>query len=131
MSLYLIAVLPPKEIDTEVRKWKEYMFQQFNCRVALRSPAHITLIPPFTLADDKRPVLENLLDNFVAREREFPVELNNFSSFPPRVIFVYVSENPVLSAIKTKLEDFLITENYPVKKEQRPFHPHVTIETGI
>jgi 2'-5' RNA ligase len=127
MSLYLLAIVPPQEIDSKVSSWKEYMLNRYSCRVALKSPAHITLIPPFHLADEKVEALKDLLEAFAKKSVAFNLELKNFSAFPPRVIFVHVLPDERLEAMKKALERELIIHGYAIKQEQRPFHPHVTI----
>ena len=57
-NMYFIALVLPTEINDEILKWKLFMKDHFNCLVALRSPAHITLVPPFWMNDD----LENKLE---------------------------------------------------------------------
>ena len=127
MSLYLLAALPPEEIDIQVSEWKTFMLDHYGCRVAMKSPAHITLIPPFNLADERVENLKELLEKIASAYHAFGVELSNFSAFPPRVIYVDVIPNKNLEALKHQLEDALSGAEYPIKKEERSFHPHVTI----
>jgi 2'-5' RNA ligase len=127
MPLCLLAVLTTPEIDKEVTACKEYMLSQFGCKVALKSPAHITLVAPFNLATENIPSLEGDLKNFASKHKGFRVQLNGFNAFPPRVIYVHVIENSLLANLKVKLEEELLLKDYPIKKENRPFHPHVTI----
>jgi 2'-5' RNA ligase len=127
MSLYLIAILPPPEIDLKVSTWKGYMLNRYGCRVAMKSPAHITLIPPFHFKDEQAELLKDFLAAFTKNATGFPIELQNFAAFPPRVIFVQVQANEKLAVLKHSLEQEMISNGYPVKTENRPFHPHVTI----
>ena len=46
-SLFFIAIMPNKELEEEVYAFKKYMASHFGAQHALKSPAHITLIPPF------------------------------------------------------------------------------------
>ncbi len=52
-SLFFIAVLPPKEIQAEVTRFKEYAAGHFHSSRALRSPPHITLISPFQWPEER------------------------------------------------------------------------------
>ena len=125
---YFIAIVAPEEINRQVLEWKQYMLQHFNCKVALKSPAHITLIPPFIMADDLLPLMEEQLELFSARQQSFPVQLKNFAAFKPRVLYVHVHPNTHLSGLQANLEAFLLQhKHFPIKKEERAFHPHVTI----
>jgi 2'-5' RNA ligase len=76
--------------------------------------------------------VENLMasemNEFVSQKKKFKVELKNFSTFPPRVIFLNVKENKILSQLKDELENFMIDADLVnIKKEKRPFNPHITI----
>ena len=127
MPLYFIGIVAPEEINSRVMEWKHYMFQHFGCKVALRSPAHVTLIPPFTLKTEHEPQLEDDIREFASIQLSFNIQLNNFSSFPPRVIFVGVDPTQHLTSIQENIEQYLINKNYRIKKSTRPFHPHITI----
>src|SRR6185436_16676574 len=55
---------------------------------------------------------------------------NHFSHFKPRVIFIDVLQNERLENLQNALFSHLLSDNtYPLKKDERPFHPHVTIAT--
>ncbi|WP_205509069.1 RNA 2',3'-cyclic phosphodiesterase [Longitalea arenae] len=126
--LYFIALVAPEIINQQVLEWKHYMLEQFQCRVALKSPAHITLIPPFQMPDDARPALQELLMEFAAAQQPFPIRLHNFAAFKPRVIYVDVVPSARLEDLQSKLETAVLkTGRFRIKKEERPFHPHVTI----
>jgi 2'-5' RNA ligase len=130
MNIYFIALVAPPEIDQQVLKWKLWMKEKYNCEIALRSPAHITLVPPFWM----KPELENNLSDsllaFTATQNSFILQLNNFSNFKPRVIFIDVIPNEELMKLKNGLFQFLLNENkYPLEKDDHSFFPHVTIAT--
>jgi 2'-5' RNA ligase len=121
--LYFIAIVAPDHINQQVLEWKNYMLQNFNCKVALKSPAHITLIPPFSMRQEREEELAGILQTVTFEN--FPIHLKNFDSFKPRVIFVHVEPSQPLQALRTMVENALT--GFPIKKEDRPFHPHVTI----
>jgi len=125
--LYFIAIVAPDPINQQVLEWKQYMLQHFNCKVALKSPAHITLISPFEMLATMHHELEEVLLEFAAEQTDFPIQLKNFAAFKPRVLYVHVQPNTHLSDLQARLEAYLIQTDFPIKKENRPFHPHVTI----
>jgi 2'-5' RNA ligase len=125
--LYFIAIVAPEPINQQVQEWKQYMLQHFNCRVALKSPAHITLIPPFDMPGTMHHELEEALLAFAQEQPSFSIQLKNFAAFKPRVIYVHVQPNTHLSDLQARLEAYLLHISFPVKKEDRTFHPHVTI----
>jgi len=130
MIMYFIAVVAPGEINEKVLKWKNYMKEHFGCLAALRSPAHITLVPPTWMNPELEPSLINSIDEFSKEAEPFPVRIRNFDAFPPRVIFADIVKNTALLTLQKNIVDFLIREDkYPVVKDTRPFHPHITIAT--
>jgi 2'-5' RNA ligase len=123
-----MAVVAPEDVDAKIKKWKEYMKERFRCTVALKSPAHITLIPPFWFDASYEEEMKSLLKGFAIGKKGFPLELDGFGSFPPRVLFVKVKDSDALDQLRNQLEDYLIQHSQlPVKKETRSFHPHITI----
>lgn len=128
MPLYFIAVVAPREIDQLVLTDKGFMRDQYGCKVALRSPAHITLIPPFAMSAVQEQDLSIQLETFVLGQPSFQLTLQNYNYFPPRVIFIDVLPSVELVNIKHLLEELFVNKGTPnIRKEDRPFHPHITI----
>jgi 2'-5' RNA ligase len=126
--LYFVAILTPDDINRQALEWKNYMLQQFNCKVALKSPAHITLIPPFHMPDSDQSDMADILNRVALQHNPFSIQLKNFAAFKPRVIYIDVQPNPLLNELKAKTEEALLQANrFKIKKEERPFHPHITI----
>src|SRR4051794_35260020 len=101
--LYFIAIVTPDTINQQVLEWKNYMLQQFNCKAALKSPAHITLIPPFHMPDAAQQPMKDALQAFAGLHQPFAVQLTNFAAFQPRVIYVHVQPNSCLNALQAGL----------------------------
>lgn len=128
--MYFIALVLPAEINDEILKWKLFMKDHFKCLVALRSPAHITLVPPFWMNDNLENKLEDAISQFLQHQVPFEINLKNFAAFKPRVIYADVISTPRLQTLHDQLHDYLITADlFPIKKEDRSFHAHVTIAT--
>lgn len=127
MSLYFIAVMPDEKIQKEVTAFKHYCQRHFGAGHALKSPPHITLIPPYRWREEQLPALRDVLDLFALGQTPFAVQLKDFAAFPPRVIFVNVRENKHLTALHTsllkKLENSLDYHDHRAAR----FHPHMTI----
>ena len=105
------------------------MKDHFNCLVALRSPAHITLVPPFWMIDNLESKLEDAIGQFSQHQVPFEINLENFAAFKPRVIYADVLSTPHLQTLHDQLHEYLIARDiFPVKKGDS-FHPHVTIAT--
>ena len=130
MNMYFIAIVAPEEINQQVLKWKNYFKDHFECTVALKSPAHITLLPPFWMKEEQENDLINSVREFSLTKNKFEITLKDFETFKPKVIFVDVVKNKMLNDLYQSFADFIISQNkFPIKKEDRPFHPHVTLAT--
>jgi 2'-5' RNA ligase len=127
LALYFIAIVAPEEVNNQVVTWKQFMLQEFGCKVALRSPAHITLVPPFNMAKDRESELLMLLQDFWSRQPGIEIELKDFDCFKPRVIYVNVVQSPALNVLQKRVTHLLIEAGFPIKEDKRPFHPHLTI----
>ena len=129
-NMYFLALVAPKEINDDVLKWKQFMKEHFECAVALRSPAHITLIPPFWMEERLEQDMEKTILGFSQQQDPFEIRLENFGAFKPKVIYVRVVASDALNNLLLQLQEILIgTSLFPIEKEARPYHPHVTIAT--
>lgn len=128
--MYFIALAAPVDIHQQVLKWKHWMKERYQCTVALRSPAHITLVPPFWMKPALEKDLTGAIADFSKLQQTFTVQLNDFSHFKSNVLFVDVIVHAPLLQLREALFDFLhSTGRFPLKEDKRPFHPHVTIAT--
>ena len=126
--MYYIAILAPEAVNAQVLKWKHFMRDRFGCIVALKSPAHITLVSPFWMKTENHYELEMSLKVFCQLQKTFLIELENFDSFKPRVIFVHVHSSDELTNLSVKLQNHLLSNpGFPINKSARPLHPHITI----
>lgn len=122
MKLYFVALLPDLAIQGEVTLFKQTAQDRFSSGHALKSPPHITLVPPFrSEGADFSP-----LQAFAHQQSRFTVRLCNFDHFGNRVIFINVSPDPPLLACQTHVAAFC-HERFGIEPDQRPFHPHMTI----
>jgi len=127
--MYFIAIVLPPSLNEKVMKLKLYMHQNFGCGVALKSPAHITIIPPFWMEADKETLLLSDLDQISSRFSPFCIDTAGFGCFKPKTIFIRPKPNNMLNLVKQEAEAFFAGGNYKIKAEDRAFHPHITIAT--
>ena len=128
MEMYFIALVAPEEINQYALKWKLWMKEKYFCEVALKSPAHITLIPPFWMNAGLEAGLKDSLNEFASVQNNFIAQLKNFSHFGHRVIFIDIVSNGRLTNLHRALFLFLLDKNcYPLKADDRPFSPHITL----
>jgi 2'-5' RNA ligase len=130
MDMYFIATVLPPHLNLAIRKYKEWMLEQYGCKVGLKSPAHITLVAPFWMNATLEELLKHTVDAACQTSLPFSIETANFSAFKPRTLFVAVEKNKELELLKRNVEDAMIAvSELGIKKENRPFHPHITIAT--
>lgn len=126
---YFVAVIPPSPTYEEALALKEYFRDHYQSKAALNSPPHITLHMPFMWNEQKENVLVEKLGEFSRRCDPIKVCLDNFSSFPPRVIFIRVTESDALDNLQRSLHRFFKRELdiFNANYQDRPFHPHLTL----
>ncbi len=126
--MYYVALLCPTAIDQKVEQHKLWMRDRFGCTVALKSPAHITLVTPFWF---DRLSEQTLLETVESIQTDLPpveIQLQSFSHFSNRVLFIKVNDDPLLNSLRKQVEDhFIQALGRAIKPDTRPFHPHITI----
>ena len=127
-NMYYVAIVCPEQINEKIQQFKQWMKDRFGCMVAMKSPAHITLIPPFWLAHEREIELINTLQLFSSNFGSNKIDLDGFSHFGKRVLYIQVKENILLGELKNQAErHFMLRIGDAIKKDERPFHPHITI----
>lgn len=125
---YFIAIIPPEPVLTAIEKIKKEISLKYNNKSALRSPAHITLHMPFEIKAEKEEMMVSKISEFDFTI-PFKIQLNNFSSFEPKVIFIDVVPNEILSVLQKELV-YHIKSNLNIFNQyadKRAYHPHITI----
>jgi RNA 2',3'-cyclic 3'-phosphodiesterase len=125
-----IAALLPEEIKTRISgfirlvrprcegvKWENY------------DKLHITLKFLGNVEDSTAAGIATVLGGIVLDYTPFEMHVMNIGGFPslgnPRVLFIALSENPLLSSLQDRIEGEL--EPFGFSKEKHGFLPHVTI----
>lgn len=127
-SRYFIGIIPPSPVHEEVQSLQNCFKEQYQSQAALKAPPHITLYRPFFWSDKDEGLLVSLLTPFFLGQEPTTIELLNFSSFPPRVIFIDVANNEKLNKLQRELERFCkITLNLSDGDEDLPYRPHMTL----
>lgn len=127
-NMFYLALVCPAPLDEQIARFKQRMKDHFSSVAAMKSPAHITLVAPFWLDLAREPELQEVLLAFKSDMGEVEVHLKGFSHFNKRVLFASVVENPALEELKKQAEQhFSLAFPGIVRKDDRTFHPHVTI----
>jgi 2'-5' RNA ligase len=130
MNMYFVAQVLPEDLNKKVLIYKNFMLEKYHCKVALKSPAHITIIPPCWMEEEKEELLKKDLDDLCMRIDPFKITTHNFSAFKPGTIFIEPDANESLQKLKIKVDAFFKDNAvYKFQTDTRPFHPHITIAT--
>ena len=130
MKMYFLAVVLPDELNTKILSLKKWVHQNWGCKVGLKSPAHITLLPPFWMDESLEDNLKSDITHLSRQIAPFEVATNNFSCFKPRTIFIEPVLTEPLKNLKKETDQFFkLHAQYGAKIDARPFHPHITIAT--
>ena len=125
---YFIAIIPPEPVFSETEKIKLEISQKYNNKSALRSPPHITLHMPFEMKEEKEVNLIQKISDF-SFSQSVKIQLQNYSCFAPKVIFIDVLKNETLNVLQKELV-FHIKSSLNVfnqYEDKRAYHPHLTI----
>jgi 2'-5' RNA ligase len=84
---------------------------------------------PFLWNEEKEKKLTSKIHDFARGRDPIKICLDNFSSFPPRVIFINVTESDALEKLQHDLHRFFKRELdiFNANYQDKPFHPHVTL----
>lgn len=126
---YFVALIPPSPVFEEAQKLKEYFREKYNSKAALNAPPHITLHMPFMWNEQKEARLIANLGDFSRRWDPIKICLDNFGSFPPKVIFINVTDSDALDALQRNLHRYFKRELdiFNANYQDKPFHPHLTL----
>ena len=128
-TLYLVAVLPPEPVFSEIWALKQQVQQLTGSRNAVRLPPHLTLLPPLRQPDEFEARCTAALTAFAATQGPFTVGLQDFAWFGNRTLFVHVREAAAIKACHAALTDWCARHLPEVRPESRPFTPHLTLAT--
>ncbi|MCP3928985.1 MAG: 2'-5' RNA ligase family protein [Bacteroidetes bacterium] len=126
-SIFFIAIIPNKELAEEVTEFKQFASEHFESSHALKSPPHITLIPPFRWKMKEAGKLQKSLKKYVKGQKAFYLSLNKFDCFRPNVIFVKIGESIELRKLQKQLGQHLERDLALKNTDTRPYHPHMTV----
>ena len=127
-DLYFVAIIPREPLKARVTGIKKELEAQFNTKAALKSPPHITLHMPFRWKSKKIDQITTTLQELAVQTQAFYVELKDFAAFPPRVIYLNVTENISLNNLKSRVSQLSLQKWKLFDRiDSRPFHPHMTV----
>ena len=121
---YFIAIHLPEPLHTEIEKIKRNISEKYGTRSVLKSPPHITIVPPFFWGNEEE--LITIVQHFSFPS--FPIELNNYNAFQASVVYIDIVPNPAIQELHTLFNTYFL-DRYPQLKKRHPFpfHPHITV----
>lgn len=130
-SLFYIAIACPEAINSEVSALKKHMELTYGCKAAGKSPAHLTVVPPFRAEDEMLGQLKDFLTTFNIGVVPFDIQLKGYGQFAERVLYIDVARpNDALQNLEREcMAEF--AEKFPgiIFGMKPEFNPHVTIAT--
>jgi len=128
MARHFVALLPPPPLAEAIDQLKRHFAETYGSQAALRSPAHVTLQPPFEWPEPEKSRLETTLATFAAGRPDCDIELTGFGAFAPRVIYVDVVPTAALAELQAALAATLAHDLGVVDAQaRRRFVPHLTV----
>lgn len=126
-ALYFAALVPSQAVKEEVRNLKLEIRERVGAAHALKLPAHITLVPPVWLQNEKEPSLVDAIRGVTEKQLCFPVKLQGFGRFDQRVIFLNVVDPEPVKVLHHQIIEAL--KGILVLNEEKELHPHMTLAT--
>lgn len=128
-NLYFISLIPTEPLRSEAWSLKEHMRDVYGSKAALNSPAHITLHMPFELKQNRERAVVEALQELAEGYNSFQVEVDGFGAFPPRVLFLHIVPNDMLSRLQSDVHESMKRgfNIFNADYKKRPFHPHMTL----
>jgi 2'-5' RNA ligase len=129
--LYFIALIATEGLAEKIRQLQLYCSETYQSKKALRSPPHVTLIPPFREDVSIEEILQEKLTPFFSTYSSLTIELNGFGKFDSSVIFIKPVANAYLENMQEDLRNYLSRSfSFVEPISSRKFNPHVTIASG-
>lgn len=124
-ALYFLALILPGKLGEELNHLKRELSVRYKTFSALKSPSHITLLPPFRLGLEQREKAVEILHQLSVGQKPFMIHLKNFQRFGERTLYIEVEPNEALKALQRRVVECM--QELVPDPSDRPFVPHVTL----
>jgi 2'-5' RNA ligase len=126
-GLYLLAVLPPKQLSEEINEIRIECSEKFGVKKALKPPVHITLYRPFHMEISFEKQMIRLLHQATSHLQPYDQQLENFGSFNLDVIYIHALKNQVITDLHQAIVSVFRKHPVDPQKKSSAFSPHITI----
>ncbi|MGN6439505.1 MAG: 2'-5' RNA ligase family protein [Agriterribacter sp.] len=128
---YLLIASPGREIYERVMEIKRAFAGKYNQPLAAKTKPHIT-VSNFVAMDRMEDTLIRWMQRAVAEQECFVVQLNNYSGFPGRAIFLRVQNPDPFRELAQRLKAIAsYIKEYHCPPPKFVNHPHMTIAKNL
>lgn len=124
---YLLVVHPAAGVYAQLMQEKQYFFDTFKEKVAIKTLPHIT-VANFLARETMEDTIIRYMHRIFSMQKSFTVTLNNFSGFPPHTVYARVQDHEPfkqLAAALAPVEHYIKGNDCPPAKFIK--HPHLSI----
>lgn len=128
---HFVGVLLPEALTQRLQGCRDYMNQEYGCRSGFGTPIHVTLVPPFKLAEKltTADIAEALAKMIIDKKwHPFTAKIDDFDAFGDRTLFAKVLPSTVWTAFRAAVYS-TVSAISPgsLRRDTRPFQPHITV----
>ncbi|HXH98820.1 MAG TPA: 2'-5' RNA ligase family protein [Sphingobacteriaceae bacterium] len=128
-SLYLLALLPPPDLSSQINEIRKECSEKFKVYKALKHPVHITLYRPISMEETFEKKFIQLMKSVGRTVKPFTQELENFHEFNSQVICIRALKSAELNDLRQSIVSVFRKHRIDPKetKGSLAFIPHITI----
>lgn len=127
-SLYLLALLPPEDLTSQIDEIRVSCSEKFGVMKALKPPVHITLYRPFRIEEDFENNIIGLIQSAASGMQPFRQDLENFEAFDTHAIVIRALNNPDILKLNSCISSVFRKHGIDLHpSDNHPFRPHLTI----
>lgn len=123
--LLYIAIIPSDPPAIALHSLKKVLSEKTGLKRTLKSPPHITLVPPFFCEEAQLPTLVNETFRICSHTEAMHIETAGYDFFSNRVLFAKPAENEQLTHLHLLLRDALAA--LLPKRKERPYNAHLSL----
>jgi 2'-5' RNA ligase len=116
-----IAIVVPAPLAASIVETRNEFSARYGTIHGIRTPPHITLVPPFYFLPEERNKILQQCRNVAENREHFEIALSGYGHFANKVIFIHVEPSSQLDKLQSES-----TAEFGIG-EARRFHPHITI----
>lgn len=128
-SLYLLALLPPPDLSSQIDEIRKECSEKFKVYKALRPPVHITLYRPVFMEEGFEKNFSILMKSVAYSLKPFMQKLENFDEFNSQVVCIKALKSAALNDLRQSIVSVFRKHRIDPKETSGslPYLPHITI----